>query len=69
VPKIDALGCPRNAFGEAPAIHAIHDPPRKADEKPRAILARRLIVCWEHDWLQCPLEVLELRSVIDSLEA
>jgi hypothetical protein len=23
-----------------------------------------LIVCWSHNWLDCPLEVLELRSVI-----
>jgi hypothetical protein len=28
-----------------------------------------VIVCWEHDWLECPVEVVELRSVIDSLEA
>jgi hypothetical protein len=28
-----------------------------------------LIVCWEHDWAACPLEVIELRSVIDKLEA
>lgn len=28
-----------------------------------------LIVCWEHDWADCPLEVIELRSVIDELEA
>lgn len=27
-----------------------------------------LIVCWEHDWPDCPLEVIELRSVIDGLE-
>jgi hypothetical protein len=27
-----------------------------------------LIVCWEHDWPECPLEVIELRSVIDQLE-
>ena len=27
-----------------------------------------MIVCWEHDWSECPLEVIELRSVIDSLE-
>lgn len=27
-----------------------------------------LIVCWEHDWPECPLEVLELRKVIDELE-
>ena len=26
-----------------------------------------LIVCWEHDWLQCPIEVLELKSVIKGL--
>jgi hypothetical protein len=26
-----------------------------------------LIVCWEHNWSGCPLEVLELRSVIDTL--
>src|SRR6266852_4761393 len=24
-----------------------------------------LIVCWEHDWPDCPLEVVELRRVID----
>ena len=28
-----------------------------------------LIVCWEHDWAECPIEVIELRSVIDKLEA
>ncbi len=27
-----------------------------------------LIVCWENDWPDCPLEVLELRSVIDQLD-
>jgi hypothetical protein len=27
-----------------------------------------LIVCWEHDWPDCPLEVVELRRVIDQLE-
>jgi len=28
-----------------------------------------MIVCWEHNWADCPLEVIELRSVIDKLEA
>ena len=28
-----------------------------------------LIVCWEHNWLECPLEVIELRRVIDELGA
>jgi len=28
-----------------------------------------LIVCWEHDWKDCPVDVIELRSVIDKLEA
>ncbi|HZZ29124.1 MAG TPA: hypothetical protein VFE46_14090 [Pirellulales bacterium] len=28
-----------------------------------------LIVCWEHDWHDCPIEVIELRSVIDQLDA
>lgn len=27
-----------------------------------------VIVCWEHDWPECPLEVIELRKVIDELE-
>lgn len=27
-----------------------------------------LIVCWEHDWHECPLEVLELRTVLNDLE-
>jgi hypothetical protein len=27
-----------------------------------------LIVCWEHDWSDCPLEVVDLRQVIDRLE-
>jgi len=27
-----------------------------------------MVVCWEHDWPECPLEVIELRSVIDQLE-
>ncbi len=28
-----------------------------------------MIVCWIHDWPDCPLEVLELRSAIDKLES
>lgn len=27
-----------------------------------------LIVCWEHNWPECPLPVLELRKVLDDLE-
>ena len=27
-----------------------------------------IIVCWEHDWPECPLEVIELRRVIGQLE-
>ena len=27
-----------------------------------------LIICWEHDWLNCPLETMELKSIIDSLK-
>jgi hypothetical protein len=27
-----------------------------------------LIVCWQHDWPECPLPVLELRSIIHQLE-
>jgi len=27
-----------------------------------------LIICWEHDWLECPLETLELKSIIGSLK-
>ncbi|NQS98441.1 MAG: hypothetical protein HQ591_08310 [candidate division Zixibacteria bacterium] len=26
-----------------------------------------IIVCWEHDWVECPLEVIELREVIKEL--
>jgi hypothetical protein len=26
-----------------------------------------LIVCWEHDWLECPIEVIELREIINGL--
>jgi len=26
-----------------------------------------LIVCWEHDWEECPLEVIELKSVIETI--
>ncbi|MFC1876847.1 hypothetical protein ACFL2E_06210 [Thermodesulfobacteriota bacterium] len=28
-----------------------------------------MIVCWIHDWPDCPLEVLELRSAIEKLES
>ena len=28
-----------------------------------------VIVCWEHDWPQCPLEVIELRKVVGKLAA
>ena len=28
-----------------------------------------VIVCWEHDWPECPLEVIELKSAIKSLAA
>lgn len=27
-----------------------------------------LIVCWDHDWPECPLEVIELRRVIEELK-
>jgi hypothetical protein len=27
-----------------------------------------LIVCWEHNWAECPVEVIELRKIIDSLD-
>jgi hypothetical protein len=27
-----------------------------------------LVICWEHDWPECPIEVIELRTVIDELE-
>lgn len=27
-----------------------------------------LIVCWEHNWSECPLEVLELRTLINKLD-
>lgn len=27
-----------------------------------------VIVCWEHDWPECPLKVVELRRAIDELE-
>lgn len=27
-----------------------------------------LVVCWEHDWLDCPIEVLELKSKIKKLQ-
>ena len=26
-----------------------------------------LIVCWEHDWMECPLEVIELKKVVSEL--
>jgi hypothetical protein len=26
-----------------------------------------IIVCWEHDWPDCPIEVIELRDVIRKL--
>ncbi|MFQ5762282.1 MAG: hypothetical protein ACE5PO_04525, partial [Candidatus Bathyarchaeia archaeon] len=26
-----------------------------------------LIVCWVHDWRECPLEVIELKSLIKRL--
>jgi len=26
-----------------------------------------LIICWENNWKECPLEVIELRSVLDAL--
>ncbi len=28
-----------------------------------------VIICWEHDWPDCPLEVIELKSVIESLSS
>ena len=47
---------------------------RLADRQPLATLKEGhspegvdLIVCWEHDWPDCPIEVVELRSAIDSL--
>jgi hypothetical protein len=27
-----------------------------------------LIVCWRHDWPECPVEVIELRALIEQLK-
>jgi len=27
-----------------------------------------IIVCWEHNWQDCPIEVMELKTIIDGLE-
>jgi hypothetical protein len=27
-----------------------------------------LIVCWQHDWPDCPLEVIELRAVVEQVK-
>jgi len=27
-----------------------------------------LIICWEHDWPECPIEVIELRKLINELD-
>ena len=27
-----------------------------------------IVICWKHDWSDCPLEVLELKSIIKELE-
>jgi hypothetical protein len=27
-----------------------------------------IIVCWEHDWKECPIEVIELKEVIKRLK-
>ncbi len=27
-----------------------------------------IIVCWEHDWKDCPLEVIELKKEIEKLK-
>ena len=32
-----------------------------------AILGFDLIVCWRHNWPECPLEVLELEKVVMAL--
>ena len=26
-----------------------------------------IIVCWEHDWIDCPIEILELKSIIRTI--
>lgn len=28
-----------------------------------------LVVCWEHDWKDCPVRVVELKSKIEELRA
>ena len=27
-----------------------------------------LIVCWEHDWKECPIQVIELKSLLKELQ-
>lgn len=27
-----------------------------------------LVVCWEHDWVDCPIEVIELRKIIQEIQ-
>ena len=43
--------------------------PLRANSPPEALVWTRvtkcdLIVCWEHNWPECPLEVIELKSLV-----
>ncbi|MCI0339540.1 MAG: hypothetical protein L0216_00070 [Planctomycetales bacterium] len=42
---------------------------RNFQEHGHAVSGCDLVVCWTHDWPECPLEVIELRKVIDDLDA
>jgi len=58
-------GSARNRFKECLIEFELRSSDFKAHKHP--VNGCDLIVCWEHDWKDCPLEVLELKKTIQPL--
>jgi hypothetical protein len=58
-------GSARNRYKECLIEFELRSSDFKAHKHP--VNGCDLIVCWEHDWKDCPLEVLELKKAIQSL--
>ena len=58
-------GSPRNRYKKCLIEFELRSSDFKAHKHP--VNGCDLIVCWEHDWKDCPLEVLELKKAIQPL--
>ena len=46
-------------------LTALMEAPPDAPNWERMVAEKRYVIVWEHDWLDCPIEVIELQKFVD----